>query len=478
MINDRFVCPNDRRLELRSKINLGWSYYTNILSLNRQLNSNISNNLNQKSLTNQEIEHIENVLKRNQYIQYIEQERIRKLIDLCDNCSIQTNFNQNIVSLCNICSENRQLWKKSAAWFFHSLPKPSNATFDINSSLSFQSSQYIKTSDAQSISDQSSSDNDSITDRFNKKLVSNNKNLNQFKQLNDNQDEINKCDDADKRIYSFKNSKLTSTKDSIDAYLSKCELVRSSKNSYIRLSPINEDCGLGRLDFEIVWKKSEYKLIIRLLRLDKLRSNNQNQYSHIYLKLNLLPAIHKSTELESGMIDDTLVYDGISLDDINYKSVKFSVYDKDSSVNHFHGEYRFKLSTIQSDQYQIYSVYLQNKTDCENDEDINERGKILISLMYSNETSNFHVKIKRACYLLPIDIDRKSNPYCQLCLFSFDHLSNKLNFKTDIKKQTLNPQFNQEFIYKNIQLKKLITKTLQITVYDKGFGKKDNFIGN
>ncbi|CAF4178393.1 unnamed protein product, partial [Rotaria sordida] len=115
---------------------------------------------------------------------------------------------------------------------------------------------------------------------------------------------------------------------------------------------------------------------------------------------------------------------------------------------------------------------------CENDEDINERGKILISLMYSNETSNSHVKIKRACYLLPIDNDRKTNPYCQLCLFSFDHLSNKLNFKTDIKKQTLNPQFNHEFIYKNIQLKKLIKKTLQITVYDKDFGKIDNFIGN
>jgi len=39
----------------------------------------------------------------------------------------------------------------------------------------------------------------------------NNKSLNQFKQLNDNQDEINKCDDDDdKRIYSFKTNKLTS----------------------------------------------------------------------------------------------------------------------------------------------------------------------------------------------------------------------------------------------------------------------------
>ncbi|CAF4268658.1 unnamed protein product, partial [Rotaria sordida] len=65
----------------------------------------------------------------------------------------------------------------------------------------------------------------------------------------------------------------------------------------------------------------------------------------------------------NGDINETLVYDGISLDDINYKSVKFLVYDKDSSVNHFLGEYRFKLSTIQYDQYQIYSVYLQNKTN-------------------------------------------------------------------------------------------------------------------
>ncbi|CAF0913293.1 unnamed protein product [Rotaria sordida] len=94
---------------------------------------------------------------------------------VCDNCSIQTDFNQNIVSLCNICSENHQLWKKSAAWFFRSLPKPSNLTFDINSSSSFLSSQYIKTSDAQSISDPSSSDDDdSITDRFNKKCLSRN----------------------------------------------------------------------------------------------------------------------------------------------------------------------------------------------------------------------------------------------------------------------------------------------------------------
>ncbi|CAF3812144.1 unnamed protein product [Rotaria sp. Silwood1] len=187
MIHDRFVCPNDRQLELRSKINSGWSYYTYIQSFIPHYNDNIiNNNLNQKSLTDHEIEHIKNVLKRDQRIQYIEQERIGKLIDrlnkmkknatgnglteciLCSNkrgilsrsfvscfdckklvcyyCSIQTHFNQNIISLCKICSENRQLWKKSAAWFFRSLPKCSNLPLNINSSPSIISSQYIKTS--------------------------------------------------------------------------------------------------------------------------------------------------------------------------------------------------------------------------------------------------------------------------------------------------------------------------------------------
>ncbi|CAF3905490.1 unnamed protein product, partial [Rotaria sp. Silwood1] len=287
----------------------------------------------------------------------------------------------------------------------------------------------------------------------------------------------------EKRINSLKTNKVFSKEDSIDEYSSKSILIKStvpSNDSHIILSPINENCGVGKLDFEIVWKQSEYKLIIRLIKLENIQSNN-----HIYFTLDLLPAIRKSTQLESnvignklnGNIDETFIYDGISLDDINYKSIKFSVYDKDSFENYFLGEYRFKLSTIKSDQCQIYSVYLQDKIDCENDEDINERGKVLISLMYSNETSNFHIKIKRACYLLPIDIDQKSNFYCQLCLFSSDYLSNKTNFNVDIKKQIFNTHINQEFIYKNIQLKQLISKTLQITIYNNDFEKKNNFIG-
>ncbi|CAF3434718.1 unnamed protein product [Rotaria socialis] len=66
-------------------------------------------------------------------------------------------------------------------------------------------------------------------------------------------------------------------------------------------------------------------------------------------------------------------------------------------------------------------------------EDKNEDDKVLISLMYSNETSNFHVKIQGICHLLPLAIDRQSDLHCELCLIPYDDLFNKSIFKRQVK---------------------------------------------
>ena len=50
-------------------------------------------------------------------------------------------------------------------------------------------------------------------------------------------------------------------------------------------------------------------------------------------------------------------------------------------------------------------------------------------------------------------------------------------FKSTVKKNTLQPEFNEEFVFQHIHLQELISKTLQITVYDKDMGKKDDYIG-
>jgi Ca2+-dependent lipid-binding protein len=76
-----------------------------------------------------------------------------------------------------------------------------------------------------------------------------------------------------------------------------------------------------------------------------------------------------------------------------------------------------------------------------------------------------------------MDFGHTSDPYCKLLLYPPNDMTTKWNFRTTVKKHTLQPEFNEEFIFTHIQLQELISKTLQITVYDKDLGKKDDYIG-
>lgn len=111
------------------------------------------------------------------------------------------------------------------------------------------------------------------------------------------------------------------------------------------------------------------------------------------------------------------------------------------------------------------------------DEEKSERGRILVSLLYSKLTSSFYVKIIRGSQLLPMDFGQTSDPYCKILLYPSADMNSKWSFKTSVKKHTLQPEFNEDFAFPQIQLQELISKTLQITVYDKDMGKKDDYIG-
>ena len=76
-----------------------------------------------------------------------------------------------------------------------------------------------------------------------------------------------------------------------------------------------------------------------------------------------------------------------------------------------------------------------------------------------------------------MDFGQTSDPYCKLLLYPSTDMSHKWMFKSTVKKSTLQPEFNEEFVFQHIQLQELISKTLQITVYDKDMGKKDDYIG-
>ncbi|XP_053375706.1 rabphilin-3A-like isoform X2 [Mercenaria mercenaria] len=151
---DRWVCPNDRQLALRAKLGTGWSVHTNKFSSFQK----------SQHLSLEEQEQIMNVIQKADYLENVEQERIGRLVEKLDNmkknamgngttqcvlcgdefgllgasptycddchkavctkCGVDTqNCHRQPLWLCKICSENREVWKRSGAWFFKGLPK-------------------------------------------------------------------------------------------------------------------------------------------------------------------------------------------------------------------------------------------------------------------------------------------------------------------------------------------------------------------
>uniref|UniRef100_A0A8D0GPX7 Rab effector Noc2 n=1 Tax=Sphenodon punctatus TaxID=8508 RepID=A0A8D0GPX7_SPHPU len=152
--SDQWVCPNDRQLALRAKLQTGWSVHTFQTDKQRK----------KQALSPKEIEVILDVIHRAEKLDLAEQQRIGRLVErlenmrknvmgnglsqcllcgevlgllgstavfcqdckkkVCTKCGIETFGSQKRpLWLCKICSEKREVWKRSGAWFYRGLPK-------------------------------------------------------------------------------------------------------------------------------------------------------------------------------------------------------------------------------------------------------------------------------------------------------------------------------------------------------------------
>ncbi|KAA0716419.1 Rabphilin-3A Exophilin-1 [Triplophysa tibetana] len=152
--NEQWVCPNDRQLALRAKLHTGWSIHT--FQTERQRKA--------QTLEKTELDIIMGVIHRAEQLELIEQHRIGHLVErlenmrrsavgnglsqcllcgemlgllgsssvlcldccmkVCTKCGIETIGGQKRSQwLCKICSEHREVWKRSGAWFYKGLPK-------------------------------------------------------------------------------------------------------------------------------------------------------------------------------------------------------------------------------------------------------------------------------------------------------------------------------------------------------------------
>ncbi|XP_029685001.1 rabphilin-3A-like [Takifugu rubripes] len=265
----------------------------------------------------------------------------------------------------------------------------------------------------------------------------------------------------------------------------------------------DEATTLGSLEFGLHYDQESNSLHCSILKAKGLKPMDSNGLADPYVKLHLLPGANKSTKLRTKTLrntrnplwNETLTYHGLTEEDLQRKTLRLSVCDEDKfGHNEFIGETRVALKKLKLNQKKVFNVCLErvvptkrtataggargislyeDETGKEGGEH-EERGRILISLMYSSQSNNLIVGIVRCVHLAAMDANGYSDPYVKICLKP--DMGKKGKCKTQIKKRTLNPEFNEEFSY-DIKHSELAKKTLDISVWDYDIGKSNDYIG-
>ncbi|KAL6096480.1 rph3a [Pungitius sinensis] len=263
----------------------------------------------------------------------------------------------------------------------------------------------------------------------------------------------------------------------------------------------DDSTTLGSLEFSLLYDQEQHALHCCIARAKGLKPMDSNGLADPYVKLHLLPGASKSNKLRTKTLkttlnpawNETLVYHGITDEEMSRKTLRLSVSDEDKfGHNEFIGETRVALKKLKFNQKKNFSVCLERvvpvkkavggsargmalyEDDANEAEDSEERGRILVSLTYSSQQGRLIVGVVRCAHLAAMDSNGYSDPFVKICLKP--DMGKKAKNKTQIKKKTLNPEFNEEFGYE-IKHGELAKKTLDISVWDYDLGKSNDFIG-
>ena len=582
---DKWVCPNDRVLSLRAKLGTGWSVHTEKFT---KFNKG-------DQLSMEEQDHIMNVISKAEYLDQVEQERIGRLVDKLDNmkknamgngttqcilcgdefgllgasptfcddcksavcvkCGIDTyNSNKQPLWLCKICSENREVWKRSGAWFFKGIPKytipekkmatskytgnrmgqemrgslknrpGSTRRYNTWSTGRPNQASYGESSDQESSSESddeisigkkksgkmkdSESDNVSLTSStsgqyYNVSKESRPSNASSTcytgqmsaTESSRGDDLHDSSDNESMRDISRKSSLGNHSRDlplpakkkkedegDIDMAFNKYSHDDDTDNP--PSSPESDGISLGALELSLLYDSTNNALHCTVVRARGLKAMDSNGLSDPYVKLHLLPGASKANKLRTKTIhktlnpewNETLTYYGITADDMIKKTLRLAILDEDAFGYDFIGETRIPLKRLKALQTKHFNVYLEKQLPTDKDDDLlaNDRGKILLGLRYDTRKQALYVSVIRCAALAACDANGYSDPYVKLYLKP--DKDKKSKFKTVVKKKTLNPEYNEEFVYE-IKHNELAKKTLEITVWDRDIGKANDFIG-
>ncbi|OCU02110.1 hypothetical protein XELAEV_18007870mg [Xenopus laevis] len=613
--SNRWMCPNDK-MALRSKLDAGWSVHPNNQEWQRK----------QEELTDEEKEIINRVIARAAKMEEMEQERIGRLVDnledmrktvtgdgvnrcilcgeqlglpgskcvvcedckknVCTKCGVQSNSRPHSIWLCKICSEQREVWKRSGAWFFKGfakqvLPQP----IPVNKSKSQKPPAVSEDSvpeqkryprsraqpelaaqpDQEPYEKESTAANPGRTNypplaRKPESRMAPSGSEYEVEETRDNSysgtdNDINRSPGAppasgrpgvrpapanrfseeqggtanpasqpeptysmsaprNEKVDSFtpqgvrqdrplrQAASYTSSAPTAAVVSARQPQTQEEEEEEANSYDSDEATTLGSLDFSLFYDQENNSLQCGIIKAKGLKPMDSNGLADPYVKLHLLPGASKANKLRTKTLrntrnpiwNETLVYHGITDEELQRKTLRISVCDEDKfGHNEFIGETRFSLKKLKPNQKKSFNVCLERVIpmkragttgsvrgmalyEDENDRggDVEERGKILVSLMYNSQQGGLIIGIVRCVHLAAMDANGYSDPFVKLWLKP--DMGKKAKNKTQIKKKTLNPEFNEEFFY-DIKHSDLAKKQLDISVWDYDIGKSNDYIG-
>ncbi|XP_049824347.1 rabphilin-3A isoform X2 [Aethina tumida] len=571
---NKFVCPNDRQLALRAKLRTGWSMKTASLGFRSQTPKN-------QPLGPEEQETILQVIQRAERLDHSEQERVGKLVErlenmrrnalgrnasqcllcgdsfglmgahkvvcidcrrlACQKCAIIVSPSKSSGGpkdqwLCMICSETREIWKKSGAWFFKSLPKyilPSD-----NSSLTrhrphrmSRNSRGVKEEDSSSDEEKrvwnrikrrnsstesthdiqesqpsysrqgSSADTQSYKEMDQLKSYMGSMTLSHTKSWDnavmEGRSDVTSGDSSEASRRESMASRSASecywtdnTRSDEKVSPSACSVSSSIfKNSVEESGKI--DSAMGTIELSLTYDAAKSVLHCTVYRAKNLIPMDIAGLSDPFCKLNILPTAKTSTRLRTKTVHKTrnpefnehLAFYDVSEDDLMKKSLHVLVVDDDRYGHDYMGEVRIHLAKLRIQKTIYLTTPLENfKIEQKGPvplelnqwfDDDWSRGQILLSLGYSTKRRALLVTVIRCANLLPMDNNGLSDPFVKLQLRP-DPYHRK--HKSSIKWKNLNPVFNEEFAFET-RPTELYTQSLYITVFDKDYGKSNDYLG-
>ncbi|VDD79808.1 unnamed protein product [Mesocestoides corti] len=228
-----------------------------------------------------------------------------------------------------------------------------------------------------------------------------------------------------------------------------------------------EKVNLGSLQYSVEFDFQKNELTVGIIQARDLPAMDMCGTSDPYVKVFLLPNKKKKFETKvhrktlNPVFNETFVFK-LTYAEISGTTLVLYIYDFDRFSKHDQiGQLKIPLGSI--DLCQTLEEWRPiEPTDSENDKE-NRLGDICFSLRYVPTSGKLTVNILEAKNLKKMDVGGLSDPYVKLSLMLQGRRIKKK--KTTIKKNTLNPYYNESFSF-DVPFDHIQKVSLIVTVVD------------